>query len=421
MIHRLLAVALTAGGLLCGAPFFADAAAAGDAHDDHDHAVEKPDTAGIPKGPHGGKWLEHAGFAIELVLYESGVPPEFHVYAYRDGEPLASDAVDVEVALTRVDGRVERFTFRPLDDFLRGQGVVHEPHSFDVEISARHAGESHVWRFSSYEGRTRIPAELAREAGVATETAGPATITETLTLTGRVQTDPERVARLRARFPGVVQDIAVRLGAHVQAGAVLAHIQSDESLQTYALRAPIGGIVLRRDLQRGMATGDAPLFVIADLSQVWVELDVFARSLDKVRVGQAVRVEGLDGETGLTGRIDWIAPLAAHASQSVPARVVLDNPDGTLRPGQFVRARVTVAEHPAALAVRQSAIQRFRDFQVVFARFGETYEVRMLELGRQNGEWAEVLGGLEPGTEYVTGNSYLIKADVEKSGASHDH
>jgi len=421
MIHRLLAVALAAGGLLCGAPFLADATAAGGAHDDHDPAMEEHGAAGIPKGPHGGKWFERAGFAIELVLYETGVPPEFHVYAYRDGTPLAPDAVDVEVALTRIDGRVDRFVFRPLEDFLRGQGVVREPHSFDVEIRARHAGEAYAWHFSSYEGRTRIPAELARAAGIETGTAGPATITETLTLTGRVQTDPERVARLRARFPGVVQDIAVHLGERVQAGAVLAHIQSDESLQTYALRAPIGGIVLRRDIQRGMATGDVPLFVIADLSQVWVELDVFARSLDQVRVGQAVRVEGLDGEANFAGRIDWIAPLAAHASQSVPARVVLDNPDGALRPGQFVRARVTVAEHPVALAVRQSAIQRFRDFQVVFARFGETYEVRMLELGRQNGEWAEVLDGLEPGTEYVTGNSYLIKADVEKSGASHDH
>jgi len=61
------------------------------------------------------------------------------------------------------------------------------------------------------------------------------------------------------------------------------------------------------------------------------------------------------------------------------------------------------------------------DHQVVFARFGDTYEVRMLELGRANPEWVEVLGGLAPGTEYVTTNSYLIKADIEKSGASHDH
>ncbi len=151
-----------------------------------------------------------------------------------------------------------------------------------------------------------------------------------------------------------------------------------------------------------------------------MELDVFARHISLIKAGQSVTIETLDGAR-LNGRIDWVSPLVLHASQSVQARVILDNTEGQLRPGQFVRGRVTVAEHPVGLAVRQSAIQRFRDFQVVFARFGETYEVRMLELGRQNSEWAEVLDGLKPGSEYVTGNSYLIKADIEKSGASHDH
>ena len=73
------------------------------------------------------------------------------------------------------------------------------------------------------------------------------------------------------------------------------------------------------------------------------------------------------------------------------------------------------------LAVKKSGLQSFRDFTVVYARVGDTYEVRMLDLGRSDGEHVEVLGGLEPGTTYVTGNSYLVKADIEKSGASHDH
>ena len=73
------------------------------------------------------------------------------------------------------------------------------------------------------------------------------------------------------------------------------------------------------------------------------------------------------------------------------------------------------------LAVKTEAIQRFRDFQVVFAQVGETYEVRMLELGRQNSEWTEVLGGIALGQTYASKNSFIIKADVEKDGASHDH
>ena len=71
--------------------------------------------------------------------------------------------------------------------------------------------------------------------------------------------------------------------------------------------------------------------------------------------------------------------------------------------------------------MKESGLQRFRDFTVVFAQVGETYEVRMLELGARDGEYAEVLGGLKPGTRYVAEQSFLIKADVEKSAASHDH
>ena len=91
------------------------------------------------------------------------------------------------------------------------------------------------------------------------------------------------------------------------------------------------------------------------------------------------------------------------------------------RPGMGVEGSVTVASRPVALAVRTKAIQRFRDFEVVFARVGETYEVRMLELGVRTPEWTEVLSGLEPGTAYVADGAFLIRADIEKSGASHDH
>ena len=86
-----------------------------------------------------------------------------------------------------------------------------------------------------------------------------------------------------------------------------------------------------------------------------------------------------------------------------------------------VKGDVLVKEKEVPLAVKNSALQRFRDFTVVFAKYGDTYEVRMLELGVSDDINVEVLSGLKPGTEYVTENSFLIKADIEKSGASHDH
>ncbi|WP_125181703.1 efflux RND transporter periplasmic adaptor subunit [Thiohalobacter thiocyanaticus] len=353
-------------------------------------------------------------------MFEQGVPARFHVHAWHEGQPVAPEDMTVEVWLTRLGEAIEYYSFAPQDDYLRSRETVAEPHSFDVEVNARIAGEQYHWQYASHEGRTRIPAGLAEEMDIVTRAVGPQTIPEVLSLTGRVRTDPDRLARVRPRYAGQLQSIEAGLGDAVGQGEVLAQIQSHESLQTYALKAPIAGLIVRRDAQPGGNTGDEPLFVIADLSEVWVELDLFGRALGRVRAGQPVRVETLDGSQA-EGVIDWVSPLAAHASQSVVARVVLPNPDGRLRPGEFVRGEVTVAAAEAALAVRESALQRFRDFDVVYARVGETYEVRMLELGRRGGGWVEVLGGLAPGTHYVVDNSYLIKADIEKSGAAHAH
>jgi len=73
------------------------------------------------------------------------------------------------------------------------------------------------------------------------------------------------------------------------------------------------------------------------------------------------------------------------------------------------------------IAVPVDAIQTFRDWSVVFIAVADTYEVRPVELGRSDGRLVEIVSGLDPGELYVSKNSYLIKADIEKAGAAHDH
>lgn len=397
-----------------------------DSADDHaqsdadhaDHSEHADDN--MPKGPHGGRLLSEGPFTAEVTIYERGVPPEFRVYTYYQEQPVAPGEVTLTISLSRIDGQIDHFSFVPQADFLHGQGRVSEPHSFDVAINATYRGETYQWQYENHEGRTQISEAMASASNIETGFAGPGRIRETLTLTGRVQTDPNRLSRVRARFPGIVQGVKKELGDTVKAGEVLATVQSNESLQTYAIKAPIAGLIVRRDIQTDEATGNDPLFIIADLSQVWVELDVFGQNLNRVKEGQAVVVESLN-EKSVRGVISWISPLAAHASQSVSARIELPNENLQLRPGQFVRGRVTNSEHDVPLAVQRSALQTFREFDVVFAKYGETYEVRMLTLGKGDDQWVEVTEGLKPGVEYVTGNSYLIKADIEKSGTSHHH
>lgn len=271
------------------------------------------------------------------------------------------------------------------------------------------------------EGRTTIAASVAQSMGVVTSEAGPVTLKETLSLSGVIQADPARVSRVRARFPGVVRQVAVEPWTAVSRGALLAQVQSNESLQNYSITAPIGGILVEHLAQVGEATGEDTLFTIIDLTKVWVELDVFQTDLARISEQQPVQVLDLDNRKLADGRLSRIAPLAVHGSQSVRARVVIDNATGQLRPGQFVTANVTIAEMQVPLAVRRDSLQRFRDSDVVFEQTGDTYAPRALEFGRSDADHIEVLAGLNAGARYVIKNSYLIKADIEKAGAGHDH
>jgi membrane fusion protein, heavy metal efflux system len=383
---------------------------------DEGHAAA-PEAA---KGPHRGRMLEDGPFAIELAIFESGVPPEYHAWPTLDGKPVPLDQVDLRVELTRLGDKKDVFTFAPQQDYLKGSGVVVEPHSFVVHVTATHEGKTHQWTFDSFEGRTTIAADIAANAGIATEVAGPATLIETVTVYGRIAADPAYQREVGARFPGVIKSVRKNLGDTVRAGETLATIESNESLQTYSVAAPIAGVITERAANAGEQSADRLLFTITDPSSVWAELSVFPKDRARIKPGASVRIKAADSDVTITGRIARV-DLQTAANQSITARATLDNSKGEFPVGSFVTAEIAVAERKVPLAVKAIALQPFRDFTVVFEQVGDTYEVRMLELGEKHGEWVEVLGGLEPGAKYVTENSYLIKSDVEKSGASHDH
>jgi membrane fusion protein, heavy metal efflux system len=218
----------------------------------------------------------------------------------------------------------------------------------------------------------------------------------------------------------VIKAVRKNLGDTVRAGETLAVVESNESLRVYNVTAPIAGVVNERNANPGEQSGERALFTIVDPNAVVAELSLFPADRALVRVGAAVTVKAAQGGGAVTGKVERF-DLRTTANQSVTALVRLDDASGQFLPGMFVTADVQVGSRNVPLAVKTSALQPFRDFTVVFERIDDTYEVRMLELGEQHGEWAEVLGGIDAGARYVTANSYLLKADVEKSGASHDH
>lgn len=387
----------------------------------HEHEEGHAAAEDFARGPHNGRLLESDGVDLEITIYETGVPPEFRVYAFENGAPVDPSEVQASIALTRLGGQVDRFSFAPRGDYLIGDGVVYEPHSFDVAVTASRGGRSSDWTYESYEGRTTIIPEAAASAGIEIATAGPAVLRETIELTGRIALRPEARAEVRARYRGAVLEVTHTVGDSVAVGEQLARVEAADSLRSYDITSPIDGVILERSTNVGDVAGDEPLYVIADLSRLQAEFHVFPRDVARVRAGQVVRVESLDGVAAADVTITSFLPTAEADTQTLLARAVIDNADGAFRPGMTVRGAVVVGEREAAVAVQADAIQRWRDFDVVFTRVGDAYEVRPVTLGVRADGWVEILDGLAAGDPYVSENSFLVRADIEKSGATHDH
>lgn len=391
------------------------------AHDEHAHDEADAGDA-FDQGPHGGRLLTDGNFTLELAIVEQGVPPEFRAWFTQAGKPLAPETVKLAVQLARPGGTTDSFTFVPEDGYARSRGVVAEPHSFDYSIVAEHAGRTHRWAFSAPEMQTTISAEMAGRVGIATELAGPATLVETLPVYGQVRLNENRIARAVPRFGGIVRETRKAIGDAVEADEIVAVIETNQSLVTLAVKAPIGGVVVDRDVNTGETVVDgATLYTIADLSDVWIDLNVPKRDHSRVKVGQQVSIEADDGGEPAQGTIDWIAPTGSADAQSLIARVVLPNPDHRWHAGLSVKGEITIAATTVPLAVKASGLQTLFAFTVVFSQHGDLYQARPLEIGRRSGGYVEVLKGLRPGERYVTENSFLLKADIGKSSAGHDH
>ncbi len=281
-----------------------------------------------------------------------------------------------------------------------------------------HISDEHVDEASS----TVIPAATAQQAGIRVQPVGPGTIADEHEVQGLLTPIEGRVAEVSARFPGPIRSLRVHVGDVVRAGQPLATIESNASLSIYTVSAPISGVVTARNASVGAIAGDGtPLFEIANLSQLWVDLHIFGADAQHIRAGVPVQVTRMsDGKT-LETTLERVLPGMATASQSTIARATLDNADGLWRPGAAVEARISVALTPAELVVPLSALQTMDGEEVVFVREDDTYSARPVEIGARDARQAAIRGGLRAGETVVVEESYLIKADILKEGAAHEH
>lgn len=270
---------------------------------------------------------------------------------------------------------------------------------------------------------TIIPPRIATDSGIRVAPAAAGTIADEHEVQGLLTPVDGRIAQAVARFPGPVRSLRANVGDPVLAGQALASIESNLSLTTYSVHAPISGVITARNAQVGGAVGEgAPLFEIADLSTLWVDLHIFGRDTQHITAGVPVTVTRMTDGVSQTTTLERVLPGTATASQSTVARAVLHNRDGLWRPGAAVKARIVVASTLAALVVPLAALQTMEGREVVFVRTGQdTYTAHAVELGARDAAQVEVLSGIAVGDAVVIAQSYVVKADIGKGSAEHEH
>lgn len=201
----------------------------------------------------------------------------------------------------------------------------------------------------------------------------------------------------------------------------------DPQASRISVRAPFAGKVVAREATLGELMGpENTLFTIADVSEVWLWVDLYERDIAHVDPGQrtTVRLDAWPGET-FAGELAYIADELDPETRTVRARVDLPNPEGRLKPGMFARvtlAHASNAEAPEALVVPRTALQRDEAESIVFVRSAPLrFERREVVTGRVTDEWVEIVAGLRAGEDVVTEGAFLLRsqASADQLGGHH--
>ena len=281
-----------------------------------------------------------------------------------------------------------------------------------------HQEDGHGDEHGSEEGHIEISQESASKAGISSIAAHSGEIKQTINVYGKSVIDPSAISQIRARFPGIITKLKHNIGDSIKKGDVVAEVESSDSLKRYKITSPISGIVTSRHANPGELASEQALLTIANYDQLWVELQLFPSQRQGVSIGQEVSITSENAQ--VISVIKHLLP--GNSNQAfIIARVPLSNSQQKWFPGLLVSGSIVKNLMQVPLVVENRAIQVIEGKQVIFVKNENGFETRQLTLGQSDGEFTEVHSGLALGEQYVVENSYLLKADLGKSSASHAH
>lgn len=299
-------------------------------------------------------------------------------------------------------------------------GHEEEGHNHDEKGHDDHGEEGHA--HGEEEGVVKLSSDALRKAKIDIKEASSMSLSMLLKVNGRISPVSSSVAHIASRFSGVIKEVRKDIGEAVKAGDVLAIVESNQNLQKFEVRALQGGTVTERHATIGESIKeDEALFVVMDLSQLWADFTIFQRDVSKVKIGQAIQIYVSGRSEPFKSTISFISPVVDETTQSRISRAIVGNPDNTLAPGAFVTGQISTADYQVPLAVTYDSIQTIDGKSVVFVQEGDGFEKREVSIGRSDGTFSEVLSGIEIGEKYAATNTFILKAELGKSEAEHEH
>ncbi len=273
----------------------------------------------------------------------------------------------------------------------------------------------------------KLTPEAIKLAGITFLNVEHGRIGRTVELSGEIGFNEDRLAHVAPRFAGVVLQINYRVGDYVEEGDVVAIVESNESMNSYSIKAPISGWVIERQITTGeFISEENSIFVIADLSTVWVNLAVYPKDANRIKKGQMAIIKSIGTDNITTGKIDYITPIMDLRTRSATARITLSNSGNTLRPGSFVQATITTEASEETLVVEKNAVQYLEDKSVVFVADGRNnFTPVEVVVGDSDDRLTQIKSGLTEGSKYVSSGAFELKAKIVTSNldahAGHGH
>lgn len=455
----------------------------------HGEAVEeKAAVAGDEKGPHGGRLYRDGDFSAEVKIFEEGVEPHLRVYGYYKDQPLKPSEINANIFIKRLDAE-QTIRFKPESDYLIGDEIVYEPHSFLMVINVDYQGKKHSWKWDTKEGRVTMLDSSIKSSGLELLKVEPMTFENALELKGELKFPDNFESFITPKASGTLIKTYRTIGDKVSQGDLLATVQSQDLIRlnaersialdnlqfsrkkmeqeralfqkrvspeidyinakrefddaqtranelnslirayggsgngTIEVRSAMSGTILQVLAAVGSnVTPASPLFKIANTSQLLAVVNVPADKLNAINPNAKVTVKPQVQESTeeALGKIKYISDVIDPKTRT--AQVFIEIPNQfRWRSGQLITAQIFENQSMKPMVVREDALQNFRDWDVVFIRVGNDFEARPLELGDKFNGFVEVKSGLKAGQIYAAGNSYLLKAELGKSGATHDH